>query len=47
LYIYKHHFQSTKQEKETICYSDEERKVIEKLKPKPEITRFKGLGEIS
>jgi topoisomerase-4 subunit B len=35
--------------KETIyCYSDEERKVaIEKLKPKPEITRFKGLGEIS
>ena len=35
--------------KETIyCYSDEERKnAIEKLKPKPEITRFKGLGEIS
>ena len=34
---------------ETIyCYSDEERKdAIEKLKPKPEITRFKGLGEIS
>lgn len=35
--------------KETIyCYSDEERRnAIEKLKPKPEITRFKGLGEIS
>jgi topoisomerase-4 subunit B len=35
--------------KETIyCYSDQERKdAIEKLKPKPEITRFKGLGEIS
>ena len=34
---------------ETIyCYSDEERvNAIEKLKPKPEITRFKGLGEIS
>ena len=30
------------------CYSEEERKAaIEKLKPKPEITRFKGLGEIS
>ncbi|MEG1685198.1 MAG: DNA topoisomerase IV subunit B [Bacteroides sp.] len=35
--------------KETFyCYSDEERlKAIEKLKPNPEITRFKGLGEIS
>ena len=35
--------------KETIyCYSDDERvKAIEKLGPKPEITRFKGLGEIS
>jgi len=35
--------------KETIyCYSDQERvAAIEKLKPKPEITRFKGLGEIS
>src|SRR5436190_13759037 len=33
--------------KETIyCYSDEERKAaIAKLGPKPEITRFKGLGE--
>ncbi|MBK7309292.1 MAG: type IIA DNA topoisomerase subunit B [Sphingobacteriaceae bacterium] len=30
------------------CYSDEERKAaISKLGPKPEITRFKGLGEIS
>jgi len=35
--------------KETIyCYSDEERRnAIEKLGNKPEITRFKGLGEIS
>ncbi|MEQ9286516.1 MAG: DNA topoisomerase IV subunit B [Cyclobacteriaceae bacterium] len=35
--------------KETIyCYSEEERlNAIEKLGPKPEITRFKGLGEIS
>ncbi len=35
--------------KETIyCYSDQERlKAIAKLKGKPEITRFKGLGEIS
>jgi len=35
--------------KETIyCYSDEERqKAIAKLGTKPEITRFKGLGEIS
>ena len=30
------------------CYSDAEReKAIKKLGPKPEITRFKGLGEIS
>ena len=30
------------------CYSEEERiAAIEELKPKPEITRFKGLGEIS
>lgn len=35
--------------KETIyCYSEEEKqKAIEKLSGKPEITRFKGLGEIS
>ncbi|MPM04425.1 DNA gyrase subunit B [bioreactor metagenome] len=32
----------------TYCYSDEEReKAIKKLGPNPEITRFKGLGEIS
>lgn len=30
------------------CYTDEERRsAIEELKPNPEITRFKGLGEIS
>ena len=35
--------------KETIyCYSEDERRdAIEKLGGKPEITRFKGLGEIS
>jgi topoisomerase-4 subunit B len=35
--------------KETIyCYSEDERiNAISKLKPSPEITRFKGLGEIS
>ena len=35
--------------KETIyCYNDKERlNAIAKLKPNPEITRFKGLGEIS
>jgi topoisomerase-4 subunit B len=35
--------------KETVyCYSDEERtKAISRLGPNPEITRFKGLGEIS
>jgi topoisomerase-4 subunit B len=35
--------------KETIyCYTEEEkREAIRKLKGKPEITRFKGLGEIS
>jgi topoisomerase-4 subunit B len=35
--------------KETVyCYSDEERlAAIKKLNPQPEITRFKGLGEIS
>lgn len=39
---------STRSEYETIyCYSDEERlAAIEKLGPNPEITRFKGLGEI-
>jgi topoisomerase-4 subunit B len=35
--------------KETIyCYNEEERQqAVKKLSPKPEITRFKGLGEIS
>ncbi len=35
--------------KETIyCYSEQERlEAVEKLNPNPEITRFKGLGEIS
>ena len=39
---------SDRSEYETIyCYSDEERlAAIEKLSPNPEITRFKGLGEI-
>ena len=38
-----------KNKKETrYCYSEEERlQAIEALKPNPEITRFKGLGEIS
>ena len=38
-----------KNKKETrYCYSEEERlQAIEDLKPTPEITRFKGLGEIS
>ena len=38
-----------KNKKETrYCYTDEERvRAIEDLKPSPEITRFKGLGEIS
>ena len=38
-----------KNKKETrYCYSEEERlKAIDDLKPTPEITRFKGLGEIS
>ncbi len=40
---------SSRNDFETIyCYSDEERiAAIEKLSPDPEITRFKGLGEIS
>jgi len=40
---------SDRSEFETIyCYSEEERlAAIEKLGPDPEITRFKGLGEIS
>ena len=49
LYILQTPLFRVRNKKETIyCYSDEERKdAIEKLKPKPEITRFKGLGEIS
>ena len=40
---------SDRSEFETIyCYSEEERlAAIERLSPDPEITRFKGLGEIS
>jgi topoisomerase-4 subunit B len=49
LYILQTPLFRVRNKKETIyCYTDEERKAaIEKLKPKPEITRFKGLGEIS
>lgn len=49
LYILQTPLFRVRNKKETIyCYSDEERiAAIEKLKPKPEITRFKGLGEIS
>jgi topoisomerase-4 subunit B len=49
LYILQTPLFRIRNKKETIyCYSDEEkRNAIEKLKPKPEITRFKGLGEIS
>ncbi|CAM3944587.1 MULTISPECIES: DNA topoisomerase IV subunit B [Flavobacterium] len=49
LYILQTPLFRVRNKKETIyCYTEEERKdAIEKLKPKPEITRFKGLGEIS
>ena len=49
LYILQTPLFRVRNKKETIyCYSDEERKsAIQKLRPKPEITRFKGLGEIS
>ncbi|MEN0082348.1 DNA topoisomerase IV subunit B, partial [Flavobacterium lindanitolerans] len=49
LYILQTPLFRVRNRKETIyCYSEEERvNAIEKLKPKPEITRFKGLGEIS
>ena len=49
LYILQTPLFRVRNKKETIyCYSEEERKnAIEALKPKPEITRFKGLGEIS
>lgn len=49
LYILQTPLFRVRNKKETIyCYSDEERTdAISKLKPNPEITRFKGLGEIS
>ncbi len=49
LYILQTPLFRVRNKKETIyCYSEQERiDAIEKLKPKPEITRFKGLGEIS
>lgn len=49
LYILQTPLFRVRNKRETIyCYSEEERiNAIEKLKPKPEITRFKGLGEIS
>ncbi len=41
-------FRVRNKQKTIYCYSDEERiKAIDDLKGKPEITRFKGLGEIS
>ncbi|MBT8179020.1 MAG: type IIA DNA topoisomerase subunit B [Eudoraea sp.] len=49
LYILQTPLFRVRNKKETIyCYSDEEKKAaIAKLTGKPEITRFKGLGEIS
>ena len=49
LYILRTPLFRVRNKKETIyCYSDEERRnAISKLGNKPEITRFKGLGEIS
>ncbi len=49
LYILQTPLFRVRNKKETIyCYSDEERRnAISKLGNKPEITRFKGLGEIS
>jgi topoisomerase-4 subunit B len=49
LYILQTPLFRVRNKKETIyCYSDKEKqKAIKKLKGKPEITRFKGLGEIS
>ena len=49
LYILETPLFRVRDKKETFyCYSDTERKqAIKKLKGKPEITRFKGLGEIS
>ncbi len=49
LYILQTPLFRVRNKKETIyCYSEDEKKVaIQKLTGKPEITRFKGLGEIS
>ena len=49
LYILQTPLFRVRNKKETIyCYSETERRsAVQKLKPKPEITRFKGLGEIS
>ena len=49
LYILETPLFRVRNKKETIyCYSEEEKKeAIQKLRGKPEITRFKGLGEIS
>jgi topoisomerase-4 subunit B len=49
LYILETPLFRVRNKKETLyCYTDEERlNAIQKLGPKPEITRFKGLGEIS
>ena len=49
LYILQTPLFRVRNKKETIyCYSDKERQnAVAKLGPKPEITRFKGLGEIS
>ncbi|MDR3118426.1 MAG: type IIA DNA topoisomerase subunit B [Mediterranea sp.] len=41
-------FRVRNKKKTSYCYSEEERqKAVKKLGPNPEITRFKGLGEIS
>ena len=49
LYILQTPLFRVRNKKKTIyCYSDQEKiDALEELKPKPEITRFKGLGEIS
>ncbi len=49
LYVLETPLFRVRNKKQTIyCYTDEERRnAIAKLGPKPEITRFKGLGEIS
>ena len=49
LYILETPLFRVRNKKETIyCYSEEEKQIaINKLRGKPEITRFKGLGEIS